>query len=163
MRSRDDEIKDHHDAAAMHALEAQKWGREQTAYDELVAKLEHDLAVSQEVYVELEHQKQENMYLKETIDRMRFDLDEMRSSATASTQPTGSASARGSMTKSLAAEWHRNGVSDKPVPTEDPDTTMDTEVPEMDGDTDEEDYIQTIITKTRKRVCACLSYLYSCC
>jgi hypothetical protein len=49
----------------MHEYEAAKWGWEQDSYDDQIAQLDE--------------QKQQNMLLKEKIDGMWFEMDDMRS------------------------------------------------------------------------------------
>lgn len=107
-------------------------------------------------HTELDEQKQENLLLKETIDRLRFEMDEMRASASAAVPGAGSgtSSATNTMSKSLGAElagkmkWmdEDEGAEDL---SSDTSTTVEDE-DETAGE-EEEDVIQTIITK-RKRV-----------
>jgi hypothetical protein len=133
-------------------LEKEKWAKEQLTFEDRIATLEHEIHLAQQTYVQLDDQKQENMLLKETIDRMRFDMDEMRSNAANSVQQGGSGtnSAKGSLRRNFEDEMIRAGEKD---PLDDPNTSGETEVPHNgDEDAESEDYIQTIITKTRKRV-----------
>jgi hypothetical protein len=128
------------------------------------------------VFVQLDEQKQENMLLKETIDRMRFEMDEMRANAALGLPPSagGSGSGPGTLSKTLGAElmgkmqWEegdegddeRDGNEDEhveegssleaPERSEDESGTSVTAV-EEDEDTEDEDVIQTIITR-KKRV-----------
>ncbi len=94
--------------------------------------------------------------LKETIDRMRFDMDELRNSAGALEKGGGSGttSAHGSVSKSLGAEllsklkdgkWD---LEDEEV-VEEP-SSLEIEVTPEDDDTESEDYVQTIITRTKR-------------
>jgi len=88
--------------------------------------------------------------LKETIDRMRFEMDEMRSTASNGfgVGNSGNSSAMNTLSKTLGAElmgkmkW---GLEDEE------NTTTITEEDEDTADEEDEDVIQTIITK-RKRV-----------
>lgn len=161
LRRRDQEIKDFQDAAALQAVEANKWTREQANYEERIAFLESELAIAQQAQAQLEEQKQENMMLKETIDRMRFDMDEMRNSAASShlAQGSGTGSARGSVSKSLGAEllskmkdgqWE---MADEDGHEEE-EVSGQLEVGDEDEDTEGEDVVETIITRT-KRVSHC--------
>jgi hypothetical protein len=61
-------------------LEEGKWARERKTYDERVAGLEQDLekAAAAAARSAVEDQKQENIMLEETIDRLRFEVDELR-------------------------------------------------------------------------------------
>ena len=89
----------------MQTIEGQKWLREQANYEDRIAMLEGELSVAQQAQAQLDEQKQENMMLKETIDRMRFDMDELRNSAHGLEKgSSGTASAHGSVSKSLGAE-----------------------------------------------------------
>ena len=73
-----------------------------------MATLEAQLNIAREAQVQLEEQKQENLMLKETIDRMRFDMDELRMKADGSNVHSGSSgggqSAQNSISKSLGLE-----------------------------------------------------------
>lgn len=155
LRRRDQEIKDYKDAAALQSLEAVKWAKEASSYEDRLAHLEEELAIAQQAHAQLDEQKQENLMLKETIDRMRFDLDEMRSAATHAAAGSGHSSAANTMSKSLGAElmgkmgdsW--GGENDG---LEDEGDSDGLEL-DMDEDTeDEEDVIQTIITRKKRKV-----------
>jgi len=98
--------------------------------------------------------------LKETIDRMRFDMDEMRNSAASnhlSQGGSGTSSARGSVSKSLGAEL-LSKMKDGKWEMEDEDGEEEEEVSshlEMDAedeDTEGEDVVETIITRTKRKV-----------
>lgn len=155
LRRRDQEIKDYKDAAALQSLEAVKWTKEASSYEDRLTHLEEELAIAQQAHAQLDEQKQENLMLKETIDRMRFDLDEMRSAATQAAAGSGHSSAANTMSKSLGAElmgkmgesW--GGENDG---LEDEGDSDGLEL-DMDEDTeDEEDVIQTIITRKKRKV-----------
>lgn len=166
LRRRDQEIKDFQDAAALQNIEGTKWAREQTNYEERIAYLENELIVAQQAQVQLDEQKQENMMLKETIDRMRFDMDEMRNSA-ASAHLTlggsGNSSAPGSVSKSLGAEL-LSKMKDNKWGMDEDDEDEDEVSRELaalqeaaeEDDTDGEDVIQTIITRTKRVSLKCL-------
>lgn len=117
-----------------------------------IAYLEAELSIAQQAHAQLDEQKQENMLLKETIDRMRFDMDEMRSNAIAATGGSGQSSAANSVSKSLGAEllgkmkggW---GMDDEEEDSGDSSTI----VIDDEEDTESEDVIQTIITRKRVR------------
>ena len=105
--------------------------------------MEADLAVARRAESVLETQKQENLQLKETIDRMRFDLDEARA-AVVNANKSGHersgtlASSGGTLSRNLGDEIHRR--------------LMDAEtVPEQKEDDDDE-YTETIVTTQRTRV-----------
>jgi len=123
--------------------------------------LENELAIAQQAHAQLDEQKQENLLLKETIDRMRFDMDEMRSSAAPVTGGSGQSSTANTMSKSLGAEllgkmkggW---GMEDEEEDAreEEGDVSVETE----EEDTESEDVIQTIITR-KKRVSLSILHL----
>ena len=109
-----------------------------------------------EAHTELDEQKQENLLLKETIDRLRFEMDEMRASATVAVPGAGSgtSSAANTMSKSLGAELAgKMRWMDEDEGAEDLSSDTSTAVEDEDetAGEEEEDVIQTIITK-RKRV-----------
>lgn len=145
----------------MQALELQKWSIVQQNYDAQIQALQEELTNAQVANAELDEQKQENLMLKETIDRMRFDMDEMRTNLVSANH--GGASARGSLSKSLGAEMQNMmggmgsgwGMDQEDVD----DDERVKEILEVDDDTEGEDVIQTIITRT-KRVC-CVFLLLS--
>ncbi|OBZ66290.1 hypothetical protein A0H81_13780 [Grifola frondosa] len=136
LRLRDLEIKEYQEATALQTIEAQKWQREELNFEERIAFLENELAMAQQAHATLDEQKQENMMLKETIDRMRFDMDELRNSATGLSQSGGSgnASAQGTLSKSLGAELM---------------SKMQQEGQRWEKG---EDVVQTIITRTKRKV-----------
>ena len=160
LRKRDQEIKDFKDAAALQSIENNKWAKEHDNYEERLAHLEAELAIAQQAHAQLDEQKQENLMLKETIDRMRFDMDEMRNSATSAAMggSSGGSSAPSSVSKSLGAEllgkmkggW---GMEEDGEEEEegDVDGFGDLEVEGDSDGTEGEDVIQTIITR-KKRV-----------
>ncbi|OJA15153.1 hypothetical protein AZE42_04685 [Rhizopogon vesiculosus] len=155
LRRRDQEIKDCQDAAALHSLEGIKWAKEASSYEDRLVHLEEELSIAQQAHAQLDEQKQENLMLKETIDRMRFDMDEMRNAATNAAAASGPSSAANTVSKSLGAElmgqmggsWEHedDGVEKEGDSGElDLDEDEDTE--------DEEDVIQTIITRKKRKV-----------
>ncbi|KII89877.1 hypothetical protein PLICRDRAFT_138217 [Plicaturopsis crispa FD-325 SS-3] len=159
LRRRDEEVKDFQDAAALQQIENTKWAKEHEAYEHRIQFLEEEIAIAQAAHTQLDEQKQENLMLKETIDRMRFDMDEMRSSASAlHTQGGGSgvSSAANSVSKSLGAEllgkmkgqW---GMDDDLEDDSSQDTSTEIDV-EHDDDTEGEDFVQTIITRHKRKV-----------
>jgi hypothetical protein len=64
------------------------------------------LTIAQQAHAQLEEQKQENLLLKETIDRMRFEVDEMRSGLNLGLQPgtLGLPGSKGTISNSLGEE-----------------------------------------------------------
>ncbi|KAH9945143.1 uncharacterized protein BXZ73DRAFT_38211 [Epithele typhae] len=156
LRLRDQDIKDLQEAAHIQGVEAQKWMREQATYEERIQLLESDLAIALQAQAQLDEQKNENMLLKETIDRMRFDMDELRNMAHSDKGGgSGTASAHGSVSKSLGMEL-LNKMKDGKWELEEEDTDSEPSIeiegtPEED-DTESEDFVQTIITRTKRKV-----------
>lgn len=103
-----------------------------------------ELEVAREAQHNLDSQKQENLLLKETIDRLRFDLDEMRTTAAAASSSRASlpGSNTGTMTRDLAHELqdHLHDVG----PNEE-GSDNDSEGESTEG----EDYVETIITRRK--------------
>ncbi|TFK36663.1 hypothetical protein BDQ12DRAFT_706206 [Crucibulum laeve] len=147
------------EAASLHEVETAKWAKEHESYEDRISHLEDELSVAQQAHAQLDEQKQENLLLKETIDRMRFDMDEMRSAATivaAGGGNSGSSSAANTMSKSLGAEllgkmkW---GIEDEEEEVDDEEGSETTAVDLDEDDTEgEEDVIQTIITRKKRKV-----------
>lgn len=165
LRQREETIRNLRDAASLHDLENAKWAKEHENYEERIAQIEAELSLAQQAHSQLDEQKQENMLLKETIDRMRFDMDEMRNNASALGANSGHSSSSNTISKSLGAElagkmkgaW---GIEEN-IPEDEPDDASEgstvVEAEESDS-TEGEDVIQTIITrKKRVRVSPCNS------
>lgn len=157
LRLREELIRSLREAATLHEVETGKWAKEQQSYEDRIAHLEQELDTAEQAHAQLDEQKQENLLLKETIDRMRFDMDEMRSAAAPSLAAnSGTSSASNTISKSLGAEllgkMNAWGL-DNDVEGDDDEGSSGSAVDlEMDDDdTESEDVIQTIIT--RKRVC----------
>lgn len=146
----------------MQALEAQKYLREHGSYEERLAQLEAELSHAQQAHAQLDEQKQENLMLKETIDRMRFEMDEMRNLGAMGVghgTGSGSTSARGSMSKSLGAELLGKMGGEWGMDEEEEEEGLDLEDEDrQDTEGEEEDVIQTIITR-KKRVRWLFAYL----
>jgi hypothetical protein len=116
-----------------------------------------------EAHTHRDEQKQGNVLLKETIDRMLFEMDEMCNAASSNTLVgSGHSSAANTMSKNLGSElagkmnlgygWGGEGDSGEIMS---PETTVVDE--DETEDETEEDVIQSIIAK-RKRVCNIFIY-----
>ena len=95
--------------------------------------------------------------LKETIDRMRFDMDELRATLTSNAAgSSGTTSAPSSVSRSLGAELLSKMKDDNGWIDVDDDDAADSAATlkelgiENDGNTDDEDIVQTIITRKKK-------------
>ena len=99
--------------------------------------------------------------LKETIDRLRFEMDEMRSNAANALEQSkdGVAGSAASVGRTLGAEMVRAGIDPNVTPPrrvqQEDDSEDETIVDEtINQESDDDEFIQTVITKTRKRVCS---------
>ena len=121
-------------------------------YEERILLLERDLEVLSIAQAQLDEQKQQNLFLKETIDRVRYEMDEMRNAAPGNIAGGGLSSAANTMSKSLGAELmgKMKFDMDSDEDLEEGDTAVEDE-DKTEGEDEEEDVVQTIITK-RKRV-----------
>ncbi|KAH6913457.1 hypothetical protein BKA70DRAFT_1421726 [Coprinopsis sp. MPI-PUGE-AT-0042] len=114
----------------------------------------------------LEQEKQEKPLLKETIDRLRYDMDELRNNISAANTLTRKGSVIGSVSKSLGAELAKvdwdlpeegqeegSGDQQKRDRDEEEEGTMvgdgDVVAVESIEENDGEDVIETIITRKR--------------
>ncbi|KAI6025457.1 hypothetical protein EDC04DRAFT_241236 [Pisolithus marmoratus] len=155
LRRRDQELKDLQDISSLQTLESQKWAREHDSYESRIAALEAELELAQQAHAQLEEQKQENLMLKETIDRMRFEMDEMRSLHGSSGVGAGGGSQGGShpgsVSKSLGAELL--GKMGPHWGMDEDDGSGDEGLEEgEDTEGEEEDVIERIITRKKRKV-----------
>lgn len=58
-----------------------QWKGERELHESTIDALRSDLAIAQQAQFSLDEQKAANLVLKETIDRLRLDLDEIRNTA----------------------------------------------------------------------------------
>lgn len=120
-----------------------KAAQEIETLESAVKRLESDLSTARQAESYLEIQKQENLQLKETIDRMRYELDEARGAAalggvhTRGTTTSG-ISMPGTVSKSLGAEIERRLVQLQ-------DQRDEAEEEEGDGS-----IIETVVTTQRR-------------
>ena len=135
----------------------EKWNKEQQVLEDRISQLTEDLELAQQAYSSLDDQKAENLLLKETIDRLKFEMDEMRSNAANALEQSkdGSAGTASSVGRTLGAEMVRAGIDPHAAPPthaqkDEEDETIVDEIINQESDDDE--FIQTVITKTRKRV-----------
>ncbi|KAK6996519.1 hypothetical protein R3P38DRAFT_3329523 [Favolaschia claudopus] len=165
LREREELVRSMRDAAGLTQIEIARFAKEHEAYEERIGQLEMELSVAQQAHAQLDEQKQENMLLKETIDRMRFDLDEMRNNSAGSVVggSSGQSSAANTVSKSLGQEllgkmkgaWGglESDTEEEGEEEEEPDTSSSSATPGAeDDDTEGEDVIQTIITRKKRKV-----------
>jgi predicted nuclease with TOPRIM domain len=157
LRRRDNEVKEYTDVAALHTVEAERWIKEQQVLEDRINQLTTDLELAQQAYSSLDDQKAENLLLKETIDRLRFEVDEMRSSAATALEQSkdGAPGNATSVGRTLGAEMVRAGVDPNAPPSKNEEESEGETFDEtINQESDDDEFIQTVITKTRKRVCA---------
>ncbi|EKM49209.1 uncharacterized protein PHACADRAFT_214467 [Phanerochaete carnosa HHB-10118-sp] len=151
---RDNDIQQFKESHALQTLELKKWEDEQAHWLEQMRGLQEELAAAQKTAAALDEQKQDNMMLKEVIDRLRFELEEMRTTAHSGLSTGGTASGKGTISKSLGAELLKKLESGMWGDEEKPEGTVEQEQEESeDEDTEGEDVVQqTIITRTKRKV-----------
>ncbi|AAW45913.2 hypothetical protein CNJ01550 [Cryptococcus deneoformans JEC21] len=142
LRDRDEEIRELEDAVNAHSADEEKLTQEIRALEDEVKRLEADLSRARQAESHLQVQKQENLALKETIDRMRFDLDEARAAAAlaggGTGRGTGSAAASsvgGTISRNLGDELGRRLVA----------------VERVEEEEVEDGFVETIVTTQRTR------------
>ncbi|KAG7089133.1 hypothetical protein E1B28_010841 [Marasmius oreades] len=163
LRRRDEAIRTLTDAASMHESEQTKWNRERDSYEDRIERLEEELLTAQTAHASLDEQKQENLMLKETIDRLRFDMDELRNSYSSNVGGaggglgSGASSRNNTVSKSLGAElagklgWDEgNSEETEDADDEGEEGGSETVVEDVLDSSDGEDVIQTIIRRRRK-------------
>ncbi|KAG8746544.1 hypothetical protein FRC10_004678 [Ceratobasidium sp. 414] len=152
LRRKEQEMKGADDRAYVHEGEVQKWAREREALENSIESLEVELNVTRQAVNELDEQKQENLLLKETIDRMRFDLDALR----AGMGPSAAHEGQGTLSRSLANEiregFERREREREREEAHDADEVDGIVVEHQGGEGSEDGYIETTITTSRKRV-----------
>ncbi|KAH8112733.1 hypothetical protein DFH11DRAFT_1689882 [Phellopilus nigrolimitatus] len=156
LRTREQQYRDAGEKISLHELEINKWQQQQEQMEQQMQHLESQLTAAREAEAQLDEQKQENLLLKETIDRMRFDMDELRTKADGSIAPagtSGSGSHQGSISKSLGVELMRMNNGKWPGEEDSDEEDESTAVSDEgsgSGDTEGEDVVQTIITRRKK-------------
>ncbi|KAL5635051.1 hypothetical protein ACGC1H_002920 [Rhizoctonia solani] len=152
LRRKEQEIKEADDRAFMHETETQKWARERETLEQSIETLEAELITTRHASNELDEQKQENLLLKETIDRLRFDLDALRAGMTSNVG--GLNQGPGTLSRSLANEikegFERREREEREREKEE-EEEAGSEVIVEDAEGSEDGYIETTITTTRKR------------
>ena len=148
---REQEIQQLKDTHGLQALDLRKWEAEQEQWLSRLKGMEEELQAAQKAQAALDEQKQENMMLKETIDRLRFDMDEMRAHAGSGLSASGGASAKSTLSKSLGAELMKLQDAGWAKEEATPEGSTEPEQEnEEDEDSEDEDVVQTIITRTKR-------------
>lgn len=165
LRSREDGIRVMTNRQTSADNEIERVRREVEVAEQRIADLQAEMEALHLASAQLEHQKQENLLLKETIDRMRFEMDELRNNPPdiPGGPPSIPNSRSNTVSKSLGAELGKRlrekWGSDEDTEEVEEGDSVDTLSADDEGD-GEEDVIQTIIT--RKRVCL-VAFLYVSC
>ncbi|KZV67327.1 hypothetical protein PENSPDRAFT_688229 [Peniophora sp. CONT] len=152
MRRKDEQLRDVAGQYNLMELEQTKWAKEREQYEDRIGMLERDIEVAQDTQRSLDDQKHENMNLKETIDRLRFDLDELRTGQHGGTSQAGNSSVPGSVSKSLGAELlSKMQDGEDWIQDDEAHSTTIQDIQVEAESSDDEDVIQTIITRKKKR------------
>ncbi|GAA5964194.1 hypothetical protein JCM8115_002823 [Rhodotorula mucilaginosa] len=137
-----------------HSLQVQQFERDHERLQQAVEKLEGELAAARQAQDALDDQKQENLLLKETIDKLRFEIEEMRSVGPRSGFLEAGQSFI-SPTKSLAATISRSIgreiATQMSSAVEDDESDEDASVEREDIGDDVDDIIVTTRRRIRKR------------
>lgn len=151
---RDEDYRILKESTTLQSIEVRKLEDESAHWQSQIRQLEEELSRAQLAQVALDEQKHENMMLKETIDRMHFEMDEMRTAAVGGHPGSGVTSVKGSVSKSLGAElMSQMKGSSWEMDTEDEPDVEEEVIQEREVDTDSEDIetVETIITRKRVR------------
>ncbi|KAG9039357.1 hypothetical protein FRB95_010645 [Tulasnella sp. JGI-2019a] len=156
LRDRDNRIKYGENALNERTKDLQKIQGEKEILEISNESLREELEAMSRAHQELEEQKHENLLLKETIDRLRYDMDQLRAEASGVGSIRGLHSVPGTLSKSFANELKNSfGPDEKDVSREldAGDLTVES-LGGYEGDEDrehDEDYVETIITTSRRR------------
>ena len=152
LRQKDEEMKEMSRQSMRNVQDAEQRDQNRLANELHVAQLEEELISMREAEGNLDLQKAENLLLKETIDRLRFELDELTNNAT-----TGSIgvppSHSGTVSKSLGAEFSR--VQQQYETEESNSETAHGSFSGESTEGEEEEEIKTIIRRKRVRIQLC--------
>ncbi|KAL1737941.1 hypothetical protein HDZ31DRAFT_51671, partial [Schizophyllum fasciatum] len=169
LRQREKDVAELQEDLTAHQQETEKHNAVINTYEDRIASMQDHITMLQQAQDELVDQKNENLVLKETIDRMRFEMDELRAGQAsglltdAATKAIGgkAPSERGSVGKSLGAEMlgkmkfgyrgagEDDGEERDGEGSEDGDNTIEEET--VVESSDDEFQTETVITR-RKRV-----------
>ncbi|KAF8342619.1 uncharacterized protein EI90DRAFT_3011139 [Cantharellus anzutake] len=133
------EMKDSEAYLAHTIADAEKWKNSAEVAQQMIASLTAELEAVRNAAQALDAQKQENISLKETIDRLRLDLDELRNAKSAS---SGGISRSGTISGSLALEMSGLHHGEEGDPSSEDGTVVGHEY----GD---EGVVQTVVTREK--------------
>ncbi|EJD35443.1 hypothetical protein AURDEDRAFT_188738 [Auricularia subglabra TFB-10046 SS5] len=148
---KDQDLKEAEENAAAHFEEMNKWKNSHEVAENTITNLQNELQILRQAQQSLHEQKQENLMLKETIDRLRFDLDELRTAKSAAAAgASGPASLAGTLSRSLANELKAQ-LAAEPLDESPNRSREEEEIVEETERGSDDDYVETII-KRRKKV-----------
>ncbi|KAF7324535.1 hypothetical protein MKEN_00494400 [Mycena kentingensis (nom. inval.)] len=147
LRERDEALRLEREAAERVQLDVHKLEAEEEQYVTRIVALEEELALAQQAQNALDEQRKENMLLKETIDRLRFDLDELRSSGASGRPETASST----ISRSLGAELAENMRDWGGWKDEEDGARVIPGGDEEEDDADGDDVVQTILTRRGRK------------
>lgn len=149
LRARDEEVKRLTQAVDSHSHEVEKKDEDRHAVEMRLDQLEAELISLRTVEGDLDLQKAENLLLKETIDRLRFEIDEISNANAAGNPGTAPASHTGTISKSWGAELARS--MQEQIDDERPEEDEGIAESHSGDSTEGEEEMQTIITRKRVR------------
>ncbi|KAF8322707.1 hypothetical protein DL93DRAFT_2162825 [Clavulina sp. PMI_390] len=159
IRKKDDELRHAETLHAEQAADADRWKQEQDSYEKTITSLQSELQIASEAHHQLQEQKANNLQLKETIDRLRLDLDEIRN---VNTPPNPGSNAGTMMLKNkkrmslLTLDQELGGSEDEAqgsvVEGSEVATRADSPLDDAEFSVDDEGFEETIITRRRKAI-----------
>ncbi|KAF5342193.1 hypothetical protein D9611_001989 [Ephemerocybe angulata] len=155
LREKEKKILALEEARSIQDVERDKLEAERHIYEERILRLEEELSSAMSTFSDLDEQKHQNLLLKETIDRMRYDIDELRAQ-NASNAAGGQTSTSGNESggnNTLQSELAGKMIWEGDEEQSEGNVSTDTAVEEDDDiEGEEEDVIQTIITRKKRKV-----------
>jgi len=129
-------MKDSEAYLALSVADAERWKASAAAAQQMIDSINTELDAAHNAVQALDIQKQENLSLKERIDRLRFELDGLRAAKSSSSH---GGSQGGTIASTLAQELQSDLQEQH---EEDPDLELQTVV-----GTDQDDGVETIVTR----------------
>ncbi|KZT01531.1 uncharacterized protein LAESUDRAFT_731104 [Laetiporus sulphureus 93-53] len=154
LRLKDREVRTLRETIALQTVENNKMLHDIATAEDRINVLENKLVSASHTASQLSDQKNENLLLKETIDRLRFDIDELRNSTTNSNFLSGAGgTAQSDSAKTLGSEMDRAEEQAKAAEdvNEEAEVSAQLTLTEEQEDEDDEDFVETIITRTKRK------------
>ncbi|PWN51613.1 hypothetical protein IE53DRAFT_43617 [Violaceomyces palustris] len=153
LREKSEELRVMKEDQTQLSAHVKEWEREKKEHESAIQQLRRDLEGSSETLEALTEQKQVNSVLQETIDRLKFELDEARRPSSGFTEGRNS-SQPPSLSKRLGNELAKHFVVHEQNEEEDEDALggsgSETEA-EIDQDRSVDSIVETVIRR-RKRI-----------